>query len=131
MLAYLGLRLRDCASLCNTFDTTLDQIDKLSNACREYFNLNALLMHTSVNPTVWTMGYIVPAHCRQVFEKYGQGLGVVTMEGQEAKHIFLKKLSENMTYQNRWPEIFRHEFIMLIWLPQQGFQQPGTKCKNE
>ena len=22
-------------------------------------------------------------------------------------------------------------FIMFIWLPQQGFQQPGTKCKNE
>ena len=53
------------------------------------------------------------------------------MEGREAKHIFLKKLSENTTQQNRWIEIFRHEFIMLIWLPQQGYQQPGTKCKNE
>lgn len=131
VLGYLGLRLRDCVSLCNRFDITLDQIAQLSNACREYFNLNALFMYTSVNPTVWTMGHIVPAHCHQVFEKYGQGLGVVTMEGREAKHIFLKKLSENTTYQNRWAEIFRHEFIMLIWLPQQGFQQPGTKCKNE
>ena len=131
VLGYLGLRLSDCVSLCNRFDITLDQIAQLSNACREYFNLNALFMYTSVNPTVWTMGHIVPAHCHQVFEKYGQGLGVVTMEGREAKHIFLKKLSENTTYQNRWAEIFRHEFIMLIWLPQQGFQQPGTKWKNE
>lgn len=131
VLAYLGVRLRDCVSLFNRFDITLDQISQLSTACHEYFNVNALLMQSSVNPTVWTLGHIVPAHCYQVFEKYGQGLGMVTMEGREAKHIFLKKLSENTTYQNRWMEIFRHEFVMLIWLPQQGFQQPGTKCKNE
>ena len=27
-------------------------------------------------------------------------------------------------------EIFRHEYVMLIWLPQQGFQQPEAACKN-
>ena len=102
VLGYLGLRLRDCVSLCNRFDIKLDQIPQVSNACREYFNLNTLFMSISVNPTVWTMGHIAPAHCRQVFEKYGQGLGVVTMEGWETKHIFLKKLSENTIYQNRW-----------------------------
>ena len=48
VLGYLGLRLRDCVSLCNRFDITLDQIAQLSNACREYFNLNALFMYTSV-----------------------------------------------------------------------------------
>ena len=52
------------------------------------------------------------------------------MEGREAKHIFLKKLGENTTYQNRWVEIFRHEYVMLIWLPQLGFQQPEAACKN-
>ena len=131
VLAYQGVRLRDCVSLCNRFDITLDQIDQLAHACHEYFVVNALLTQTSVNPTIWTMGHIIPAHCRQVFEKYEQGLGIVTMEGREAKHIFLKKLSDNTRYQNRWMEIFRHEYIMLIWLPHQGFQQPGTKGKNE
>ena len=131
MLAYLVVRLRDCVSLFNRFDITLDQIGQLSVACREYFNVNALLMQLSVNPTVWILGHIIPAHCSQVFEKYDKGLGMVTMEGREAKHIFVKKQSENTTYQSRWLEIFRHELIMLIWLPQQGFQQPGTKCKNE
>ena len=58
VLGYLGLRLRDCVSLCNRFDITLDQIAQLSNASQEYFNLNALFMYTSVNPTVWTMGHI-------------------------------------------------------------------------
>ena len=91
MLAYLGVRQEDCVSLFNRFDITLDQISQLSVACCEYFNVNAMFMQTSVNPTVWTLGHMVPAHCSQVFEKYGQGLGMVTMEEREAKHIFLKK----------------------------------------
>ena len=129
-LAYLGVRLRDCVSLFSRFEITSDHIDQLSIACHEYFKVNSLLLPSSVNPTVWTLGHIVPAHCRQVLEKYGQGLGLVTMEGREAKHIFPKKLGENTTYQNRWVEIFRHEYVMLIWLPQQGLQQPEAACKN-
>lgn len=103
VLAYLGVRLRDCVSLFNRFDITLvNQIGQLSVACRKYFVVNALFM-PSVNPTVWTLGRIIPTHCSQVFEKYGQGLGLtVTREGREAKHIFVRKLSEDTTYQNRW-----------------------------
>jgi len=63
-------------------------------------------------------------NCRQVLENYGQGLVMVTMEGREAKHIFPKKLSENTSNLNRWVEIFRHEYVMLVWLPHHGFQQP-------
>ena len=44
------------------------------------------------------------------------------MEGRKAKHLALKKLSKNTTFQRRWPEIFQHEFVMLIWLPEQVFQ---------
>jgi len=61
----------------------------------------------------------VPAHARQVYDKYGQVFLTVTMEGREAKHIALQKLSVNTTYQHRWAEIFKHEFIMLIWFPEQ------------
>lgn len=86
-LAYLGVRLRDCVSLFNRFEITLDQIDQLSIACYEYFKVNSLFLPSSVNPTVWTLGHIVPTHCRQMLEKFGQGLGIVTMEGREAKHI--------------------------------------------
>lgn len=87
-LAYLGRRQRDCVSLFNRFDISLEEIDQLSVACHEYLVVNALFMETSVNPTVWTLGHVVPAHCKDVFSKYGQGLGLVTMEGREAKHIF-------------------------------------------
>jgi len=64
-----------------------------------------------------------------VLEKYGQGLGMVTMEGREAKHIFLNKLNENTIYQNRWVEIFRHEYVMLFWLPQHAFGQQKLQAK--
>ena len=83
--------------------------------------MNALFLPTSVNPTVWTIGHIIPAHTKEVHEKYGQGLGIVTMEGREAKHIALKKLSENTFHKRHWYEIFKHEFVMLVWLPEQGF----------
>ena len=54
----------------------------------------------------------MPVHAKQ-------GLFTVTIEGREAKHISLQKLSVNTTHQKRWYEIFRHEFIVLIWLPEQ------------
>ena len=91
IFAYLGQRLRECVSLSNRFDTTEEQLNELSCSALEYYRVNALFVQSSVNPTVWTMGHVVPVHARQVFTKYGQGLGTVTMEGREAKHIFLKK----------------------------------------
>ena len=130
IFAFLGQRLRDCVSLSNRFDTTEEQLNELSCSALEYYRVNALFVQSSVNPTVWTMGHVVPVHARQVFTKYGQGLGTVTMEGREAKHIFLKKLSENTTYQRRWAEIFKHEFIMLIWLPEQGVTVSDTKSNQ-
>ena len=64
------------------------------------------------------MGHVLPIHARYVYDTYGQGLMTVTMEGREAKYIALHRLSVNTTYQQRWQEKFRHEFIMLVWLPE-------------
>ena len=91
VLAYLGLRLRDCVSLFSRFEISVEQLTQLSVAACEYYRLNALFLSSSVNPTVRTIGHIIPAHTKDVHEKYGQGLGIVTMEGREAKHIALKK----------------------------------------
>ncbi|KAJ7389513.1 hypothetical protein OS493_030898 [Desmophyllum pertusum] len=60
--AYLGLKLRDCVSIFNRFDITAEQITQLTVVAREYFRLNALFMPSAVNPTVWTMGHIIPNH---------------------------------------------------------------------
>ena len=95
--AYVGLRLRDCVSIFNRFDITSEQLSQLTVVAREYFRCNALFLPSSINPTVWTIGHIIPSHTQAVYSKYGQGLGTVTMEGREAKHIALKKLSVNTT----------------------------------
>ena len=79
-LAYLGVKLRDRVSLFKRFEITLSQIGQLSIACQEYFKVISLLLPSSVNPSVWTLGH-------QVLEKYGQGLGMVTMEGQSKAYL--------------------------------------------
>ena len=108
-LAYVGLRLRDLCSIINRFEVEDTHLEQLPTLVQEYYRANALLLPTSVNPTIWTIGHVVPAHARQVYEKYGQGLLTVTMDGREAKHIALQKLSANPTYQNRWDEILSHD----------------------
>ena len=69
IFAYLGLRLRDCVSLFSRFDITVEQVTELSITAHDYYWVNALFLPTSVNPTVWTMGHIIPAHTKEVHEK--------------------------------------------------------------
>ena len=80
-----------CPFLFNRFDITAEQLSRLAVVASEYFWANALFLPSLVNPIVWTMGYIIPSHTQDVHRKYKQGLGTVTMEGREAKHIVLKK----------------------------------------
>ena len=61
-------------------------------------------------------------HAKFMFDTYGQGSLTVKMEGREAKHIALHRLHLNTTYQQRWREVFRNEFIMLVWLPEHGYE---------
>ena len=42
IFAYLGLRLRDCVSLFNRFDITVDQLTELSISARDYYRVNTL-----------------------------------------------------------------------------------------
>ena len=83
-LAYVGLRLRDLCSIINRFEVEDTHLEQLPTLAQEYYRANALLLPTSVNPTIWTIGHVVPAHARQVYDKYGQGLLTLTMEGREA-----------------------------------------------
>ena len=121
-LVYIGIRLRDCCSIFNRFEVQETDLSKLKSLAEEYYRANAMFLPSAVNPTVWTIGHVLPVHAMQVYNIYKQGLLTVTMEEREAKHIALQRLSVNTTYQQRWQEIFRHEFVMLIWLPEQGYE---------
>ena len=47
-------------------------IPKLNSLAVEYFRANAMFLPTSVNPTVWTIGHVLPMHVKQVFDSYNQ-----------------------------------------------------------
>ena len=68
------------------------------------------------NPSVWTLGHVVPVYTREMFVKYGKGLALNSMEGREAKHQAISRFAKNSNYNTRWLQIFRHEFVSLIWL---------------
>ena len=123
VLAYICLCLRDCVSLFSRLSISDEQVSELRGHCTNYFRANALFFY--VNPTVWTIGHLVPAHTQQMKEKYGLGLGLNPMEGREAKHVFVAKYSNNSMFHSRWEQIFRHEFLSLVWLRGKGYN-----CSN-
>ena len=60
-------------------------------------------------------------HCQELLKRFDLGLGINSMEGREQKHQQISKYSNNTTVQERWSYIFRHEFIQLIYLRDNGF----------
>jgi hypothetical protein len=119
IIAYICLCLRNAVSLFTRLSISDSDIRNLGEHCSNYFRANALFFR--VNPTVWTIGYIVTAHTKHMKGKYGLGLGLNSMEGREAKHVFIAKYSRNTNYQNRWEQIFQHEFVSLVWLRERGY----------
>ena len=117
-LALAGLNLRDSAAIYSRVEVNKQQIENLKIICQHYFTTNCLLL-SGVNPTVWTIGYAIPYHTAQLFEKIGFGLGLNSMQGREAKHVKLAKYVENtcnVKKSMRWWIVFRHEFVCLLWL---------------
>lgn len=89
-------KLRDSVSLFSRVRITEEKIVQLENSRKEYFNVNALFLQ-KVNPTVWTIGYVVPLHTKEMVQTLSFGLGLNTTQGREAKHFKLKKYMENTT----------------------------------
>ena len=117
-LAFAGLKLRDAAAIYSRVDINSQQVEDLKTMCHDYFTAHRLLLN-GVNPTVWTLGYAIPYHTKQLVEKLGFGLGLNSMQGREAKHVKLAKYAENtcnVRKSMRWWIVFRHEFVCLLWL---------------
>ena len=120
VFAYTGIQLRQSVSLfCRVVNVNSQDLVSLKNSCLNFFRAKALF--STVTPTTWTFGHIIPAHAQDVFEKYNLGLNSVSMEGREAKHIAISRYSQNTNFHGRWSQIFRYEFVQLIWLRAKGF----------
>ena len=92
-LVLAGLNRRDSAAIYSRVEVNKQQIENLK-ICQHYFTTNCLLL-SGVNPTVWTIGYTIPYHTAQLFEKIGFGLGLNSTQGREAKRVKLANYVEN------------------------------------
>ncbi|KXJ10774.1 hypothetical protein AC249_AIPGENE5510 [Exaiptasia diaphana] len=122
-LALICYYLRNAVSLFTRVHITDEQVSDLKQLCSKYLRANFVFY--SVNPTVWTVGLVVPSHTADMKAEYGMGLGLNSMEGREAKHQAIGKFAKNTFYMKRWEQIFRHEYVSLLWLREMGFDLPG------
>ena len=88
------------------------------------------LYFSSGSPSLWTFSNAAPAHAQFLFTTYGVGLGINTMEGREQKHQQIEKYSKKAIYQERWKFMFRHEFIQVIYLRENGFDTNNYRKRN-
>ena len=100
------LCLCDAVSLFTRINISDEEVSTLQQHCNSFFHGYCLFF--SVNPTVWTLGHVVPFHTKEMKSKYGMGLGLNSMEGREAKHIAISRYCRNTAYLYRWEQIFRH-----------------------
>lgn len=130
VFAYSCLQLRQSVSIfCRIVNITLQDIRELQQHCSNL--LRARCLFSKVSPTFWTMGHIIPAHAFDVFQKYQMGLNVVSMEGREAKHMAIRRYCQNTNHLYRWVQVFRYEFIQLIWLRERGYNVEERHCHKQ
>lgn len=61
-LVYVGIRLRDCCLIFNRFEVQETDLTKLKSLAEECYRANAMFLPTAVNPTIWTIGHVLPVH---------------------------------------------------------------------
>ena len=105
-------------------------LQELKDCCKLYFNACALLLD-KITPTVWTIGYVIPYHSELLYNKYGLGLGINTMQGREAKHVRVAQYAKHATLTTRWKSVLKHDYITSVWLWRQDPMSVSYhKCKE-
>ena len=81
VFAYICFQLRQIVSIvCRALSIRLQDITQLKGYCSNLFRA-CCLFTSSISPTIWSIGHIIPAHALEVFKKYQLGLNCVSMEG--------------------------------------------------
>ena len=126
-----SILLRKMLSFAVRLDNfNLDVHEEMKTVGRELFATCALV-DASITPSMWALSMCSPVHAGNTYTNYGLGLGCNSMEGREQKHQRIAKYSENTVFHSRWRQIFRHEYIHLIYLRENGFDQQNYIRKRE
>ena len=130
IFAIIAVNLRDAVSIFCRINVSNEDVRQLKEVSCKYFRACALF--SAVTPTIWTIGHIVPVHTQQIKQSLGFGLGINSMEGQEAKHFSLAKFARNTHHSTRWLQVFKYEYISLLWLRENGCDSAKYKLtKNK
>ncbi|CAH3167592.1 unnamed protein product, partial [Porites evermanni] len=125
VFAHIAINLRDAVSLFSRVSISNEQVLSLQQFCSNYYRTTSLFLTST--PTTWTIGHIVPSHTKAIHERLGLGLGINSMEGREAKHVTLAKFTQNTQFSNRWAQVFKHEYVSLFWLRENGCDETVHK----
>ena len=117
-IAYCCVQLRDAVSYFPRVNIDQVGIDKCKKACQYFFNANMLLLN-KITPTIWTVGYAIPRHVQIIFDKYGLGLGLNSMQGREAKHVRLAQYAKHSTKTTQWHMVLQNDYIANVWIRKQ------------
>ena len=124
VLAKICQYLRNIGALINQVNVKDGYPVDVRKACQMYFNLFSLFFAESCQSTVWTLGYIVPHFAEVLFNDYGKGYGIISMQGKEAKHSALKQELKSSTNRstseddtNKWHQIMRSSYVHTFYLP--------------
>lgn len=119
VLAFIGQELAQITSLVMRMKITEDQLDSLKEHCTAYHICYSLFLVP--NLTTWTIGYVVPFHAYDLYERYGYGLGLATLQGREAKHQQVKKYLAHTPATSacgKWQLVSRSEYAEQVLLPE-------------
>jgi len=108
----------------------LSDAEKVSKKKGSILFKASCLFDQSVYPSLWTVCNSAPVHAKVCYNAYSFGFGCNTMEGRVQKHQAISKYAHNTTYQHRWPLIFRHEYIHLVYLRENGFDHVKYNKKH-
>ena len=92
-------------------------------SCGRLLFYSSVLFNSNLSPSLFALTNCSPFHAKQTLDECNFGLGINSMEGREQKHEQIKKYMNNTTFNCRWPRIFRHAYIQLIYLRENGFDQ--------
>ena len=115
-LSFAAIKLRDCSACFSMYSLSEENLLNIPSLAHDYFTA-MVLFNGNVSATVWSIGNLVPVHSKWVYERYGTGLGINTMQGREAKHAQIASYAKNAQYRQRRFHVFRHDYIGNLWLP--------------
>ena len=127
VIAFTATKLRDSVSLFSMYHFSQAKLQQLKFSASHYFSA-LVLFGSSISPCQWSIGKLVPVHSQWMFERYGTGLGINTMQGREAKHVQITSYAKHRVFKMRWFQVFRHDYIRKLWLP---LQQPSLITYHE